>query len=98
MDADGSALGSPGESRGGAIVRNLDAVVVWAASFYSSIGTNFQPQVMALLKGLEYCVQQHFSLVEIQTYSKALVELVNARAKGHGYSEFSLNKYFLLLI
>lgn len=74
LNVDGSSLGNPGLSGGGAIVRDSYGHFVAAACFSFGHGNSLRMELLALLHGLQLC--QQIGLTPFQ------VEITPGRVNG----------------
>jgi ribonuclease HI len=80
VNIDGSYLGNPGHSGGGIVVRDSEANVVLAASYYFSMGTSLQAEIQSLKYALDLCYSHNLSDFVIESDSRLLVDFVHSRA------------------
>ncbi|KAG6488356.1 hypothetical protein ZIOFF_049599 [Zingiber officinale] len=80
LNTDGSSRGNPGESSYGAIVRDHSGQVVVARQGVLGEGSNIRAELMAILRGLELCVDRQLSPIWLE--SDSLVALHIIRSSG----------------
>ncbi|KAG6538552.1 hypothetical protein ZIOFF_003676 [Zingiber officinale] len=80
LNTDGSSRGNPGESAYGAIVRDHSGQVVVARQGVLGEGSNIRAELMAILRGLELCVDRQLSPIWLE--SDSLVALHIIRSPG----------------
>ncbi|KAG6472994.1 hypothetical protein ZIOFF_066901 [Zingiber officinale] len=80
LNTDGSSRGNPGESAYGAIVRDHSGQVVVARQGVLGEGSNIRAELMAILRGLELCVDRQLSPIWLE--SDSLVALHIIRSSG----------------
>ncbi|KAG6469540.1 hypothetical protein ZIOFF_070469 [Zingiber officinale] len=80
LNTDGCSRGNPGESSYGAIVRDHSGQVVVARQGVLGEGSNIRAELMAILRGLELCVDRQLSPIWLE--SDSLVALHIIRSSG----------------
>ncbi|KAG6466651.1 hypothetical protein ZIOFF_075555 [Zingiber officinale] len=80
LNTDGSSRGNPGESAYGAIVRDHSGQVLVARQGVLGEGSNIRAELMAILRGLELCVDRQLSPIWLE--SDSLVALHIIRSSG----------------
>lgn len=99
VNVNSSALGSPGHSEGGFIVRNSEGRVVAARSIYLHIGSSFRAELLALLHALDFCHQQGFTNLSFELDSMLVVDLLRSPSLSWRFhSEFSRARHLVLLL
>jgi ribonuclease HI len=74
---DGASAGDPGPSGAGIFIKHEGQVSRY--SFYLGIMDNHEAEFLALVKGLEICVEKGYSIVSFRSDSQAVVAAVEKK-------------------
>jgi ribonuclease HI len=81
MYSDGACRGNPGPSGIGVVIFDAKGKVVHEIAEYIGVGTNNVAEYKALLAGLDYCVKQKLSPVEILADSQLMIRQLTGEYK-----------------
>ncbi|XP_042387015.1 uncharacterized protein LOC121978787 [Zingiber officinale] len=78
LNTDGSSRGNPGESSYGAIVRDHSGQVVVARQGVLGEGSNIRAELMAILRGLELCVDRQLFPIWLESDSLVALHIIGS--------------------
>ena len=79
LNTDGCSKGNPGWSGGGGVLRDSLGRPIVAFSVFFGKRLSLHAEALALLTGLQLCVERGFANVEIQSNSQVLVGILQRR-------------------
>ena len=84
LNTDGCSKGNPGWSGGRGILRDSSGIPVFAYSAFFGRRSSLHAKTLAMLTGLQLCVEKGFSSVDIQSDSQVFVGIVQRRFRCRG--------------
>ncbi|KAL6570167.1 hypothetical protein OROMI_014681 [Orobanche minor] len=92
LNTDGEARGNPGEAAAGGIIRDHQGMPLITFSEFHGERTNNFAELYAIWRGLEYCVDQRFVKVWVETDSKIALHLIEQSSSSHWQTKAIISK------